>query len=224
MKKVLFASLVMAGSLSAPAFAADMSAPGYKAAPMVQQSTWAGPYIGAHLGYDWGRTRVLDNGVLTESGARTNGVVGGGLIGYNFQSGPLVYGLEFDIGGADLSGNGVVFIPPAIPNHYAVDWNGNLRARIGYLLWPQTLFFASGGFAFADFKFTHGPSGNSFSTVLPGWTVGGGIDHMFTPNFIVRLEYLYADYGNKTYQVLPADFYNAAFKTQTLRGALIWKF
>ena len=57
-------------------------------------SDWSGPYLGAQLGYDWGRTRVLDNGVLTEPGARTNGALGGALAGYNWQNGLFVFGIE----------------------------------------------------------------------------------------------------------------------------------
>ncbi len=187
---------------------------------------WSGPYIGGHLGYDWGRTRVLDNGVLTEAGAPTNGVVGGFLAGYRWQKDNFVFGLEADIGAANLHGTGLPPPPPPIvlPNQYFVDWTSYLRGQIGYIILPSTLIFASGGFSLAGFTFQDGGTGNNFGAVFPGWNVGGGIDHMFTPNFIARLEYIYADFGNKTYEVAPGDFYNAAFKAQTLRGALIWRF
>jgi outer membrane immunogenic protein len=220
MKKILVATFAMAVLSAAQAGAADMATPFYKAPPVRTQS-WEGPYLGAHLGYDWGRTRVLDNGVLAEAGAPTDGIIGGGLVGYNWQRDRFVFGLEGDIGAANLKGTGTVALPP---NAYAVDWAGNIRARVGYLVWPQTLFFVAGGFSFADFTFTHGGSSNSFTTVRPGWTVGGGIDQLILANLILRLEYLYADYGNKTYEVLPGDFYSAAFKSQTFRGAVIWKF
>lgn len=195
----------------------------FAAAPPPMPS-WSGPYIGGHLGYDWGRTRVLDNGVLTEPGAPTNGAVGGFLAGYRWQNGNIVFGFEADIGAANLHGTGIpvpVFVPP---NQYFVDWTSNFRGQVGFIILPSTLFFISGGLGLAGFTFQDGGTGNKFGAIFPGYTVGGGIDHMFTPNFIVRLEYLYTDYGNKTYEVAPGDFYNAAFTAQTLRGALIWRF
>lgn len=219
----LLTIIVAAGLTGHSAFAADVPAPVYKAPPPVRAYDWSGPYIGGHLGYDWGRTRVLDNGVLTEAGAPTNGVLGGLLAGYRWQRGAFVFGLEADIGAANLHGTGLP--PPAVlPNQYFVDWAGNLRGQFGFVILPNTLFFAAGGLALAAFTFQDGATGNRFGTVLPGWTIGAGIDHAFTPNFIARIEYLYADYGNKTYEIAPGDFYNAAFKAQTLRGALIWKF
>src|ERR1700712_5612529 len=111
----LLTIIVAAGLAGHSAFAADVAAPVYKAPPPVRAYDWSGPYIGGHLGYDWGRTRVLDNGVLTEPGAPTNGAVGGLLAGYRWQSGILVYGLEADIGAANLRGAGlpaVVAVPP----------------------------------------------------------------------------------------------------------------
>ena len=225
-KTKLLTIIVATGLAGHSAFAADVAAPVYKAPPLARAYDWSGPYIGGHLGYDWGRTRVLDNGVLTEPGAPTNGGVGGLLAGYRWQSGIFVYGLEADIGAANLRGTGLQPPPPPVvlPNQYFVDWAGNIRGQFGFIIFPNTLFFAAGGLALAGFTFQDGATGKRFGTVLPGWTIGAGIDHAFTQNFIARIEYLYADYGNKTYEIAPGDFYNAAFKAQTLRGALIWKF
>ena len=168
--------------------------------------------------------RVLDNGVLTESSARTNGALGGVLAGYNWQSGLFVFGLEADIAAAAIRGSGIIAAPPPPPNQYVVNSNGDIRARFGYIIFPGSLIFISGGVAFAGFEFQSGETGQNFGGVYTGGTVGGGIDQKFTQNLIGRIEYLYTDYGNKTYQIMPGDFYNAAFKTQTLRGALIWQF
>ena len=223
-KTKLLTIIVAAGLAGHSAFAADVPAPVYKAPPPARAYDWSGPYVGGHLGYDWGRTRILDNVVLTEPGAPTNGAVGGLLAGYRWQSGMFVYGLEADIGAANLRGAGLPVIVAVPPNQYFVDWTSAFRGQFGFVILPNTLFFAAGGLALAGFTFQDGATGNKFGTVLPGWTIGAGIDHAFTPNFIGRIEYLYADYGNKTYEIAPGDFYNAAFKAQTLRGALIWKF
>jgi len=224
---IALAALVTGGS----AIAADLRRPVYKAPDAPRMDDWSGPYIGAHLGYDWGRTRVIDNGVLTESGARTDGALGGVLAGYNWQRGMFVFGLEADIAAAAIRGSGIIGPPPPPPpavvpppNQYVVNSTGDVRARFGYVIFPGTLIFISGGVAFAGFEFQHGETGQNFGGIYTGGTVGGGIDQKFTQNLIGRIEYLYTDYGNKTYQIGPGDFYNTAFTTQTLRGALIWRF
>jgi outer membrane immunogenic protein len=232
----LTAALV-AQAVSPPANAADLSrpsAPVYtKAQPIAAAGyDWSGFYAGAHAGYDWGRAHVVDNGVLTESGVPMNGAVGGLLAGINWQSGIFVYGLEGDFGISGLRGHGTVAppppppppAPPPIPNQYDVNVSGNVRGRIGVAVLPTTLLYAAGGLALAEFKFREhgGPIQNS--EVLTGWTIGGGIDQAFTKNLIGRVEYLYADYGNKNFTVAPGDVYNIGFKTQTVRAALMWKF
>jgi len=88
---------------NAPVAAVD---PGYN---------WSGFYVGEHFGYLWGKTRVVDDGVLTESGAPTNGFAGGLFAGYNWQRGPFVFGVEQDAGGLiNAIGHGEI-IPPGPP-------------------------------------------------------------------------------------------------------------
>ena len=163
----LLTIIVAAGLAGHSAFAADVAVPVYKAPPPVRAYDWSGPYIGGHLGYDWGRTRVLDNGVLTEPGAPTNGAVGGLLAGYRWQSGMFVYGLEADIGAANLRGTGLPPPPPPVvlPNQYFVDWAGNIRGQFGFIIFPNTLFFAAGGLALAGFTFQDGATGKILRTI-----------------------------------------------------------
>ena len=233
MKNLTFASVALIALAAAnPAVAADMPAraPVYKAAPAAVMATynWSGFYAGGHLGYLWGSTRVLDNGVVTDANAQTNGVVGGVLAGVNWQTGAFVYGLEADFGWANVRGTGgAVVIPVELPNEYKVKWTADVRARAGYAIAPMTLVYVAGGLALADFNFHEGEDINVVrggGAIYPGWTIGGGVDQAFTNNLIGRLEYLYADYGGKTYTLAPDDIYDAHFKGHTLRGALIWKF
>jgi outer membrane immunogenic protein len=230
------ASAFAALAVTSQAFAADLAArtpaPVYTKAPVLPSAfDWSGFYVGGHLGYDWGRTRVVDNGVLTESSVPMNGIIGGALAGYNWQLGSFVYGLEGDVGFSNLIGHGIVVAPPPPPppvvlppNQYKVDFSGNIRGRIGYAVLPQTLLYAAGGLALANFDFRENGGPTGASNLLTGWTVGAGIDQAFTRNFIGRLEYLYADYGHKDFTIAPGDIYNIGFKSQIVRGALIWKF
>src|SRR5665213_891202 len=211
--------LAVAGLASA-AHAADLptSSPAPPTPP--PEYTWAGRYFGAHIGYMWGTTSVVDTGVLVEPGAPTDGFIGGLLGGYNWQNSAWVYGLEIDGSIAGVHGNGAV---ASSGFTYDLNWAANLRGRLGYSVTPTTLLYAAGGLAVTDVRFTE-VSAIPIGVVRAGWTIGGGVDHAFTSNLVGRLEYLYADYGHVRYNLSPSDWYDVGFTAQTLRAALIWKF
>lgn len=227
------AALIVLASGSA-AIAADMKvkAPVYKAPP--PSFSWSGFYVGAEFGYLWGSTRVVDNGVLTDANAATDGAFAGGIAGVNWQNGNLVLGLETDFGWTNASGIGTALLITDLPNRYDVNWTGTVRGRAGFAGPDMTLFYVTGGLALADFRFQEGGTiGSVVATtgaVFTGWTAGGGIEKVLAGQFlgngslIGRAEYLYADYGSKTYTVGPGDSYNVGFKAQTVRVALIAKF
>ncbi len=223
---LLIATLMSAGAAQAADLPDRKAPPAPFVAPPV--FTWAGAYVGAYAGYAWGRTRVVDTGVLAEAGAATNGGVGGVLAGYNWQMDKIVLGLEGSIGPANLRGHGNVLVVAAPIRHYDVTWTGELRARAGIAIEPRTLVFAAAGLAVADFNFhdASNPATFALGAKFVGWTVGVGIDHAFTDNLVGRIEYLYADYGKKTYTitVVPPDWYSAGFTSQIIRAAAIWKF
>jgi outer membrane immunogenic protein len=197
---------------------------------------WSGLYLGGHLGYLWGRTRVEEDGVVTEPNASTNGVIGGVMAGYNWQRGPAVLGLEGDFGWTNAHGTG--FAPPPIivttttqaPNTYDVKWTSHIRGRLGYAF-DNWLFYIAGGLAVADFEFHEGAF-TTTTTIIPpppggtyvGWSIGGGAEVGFTRNLVGRVEYLYDDFGHKDYTGVTGDPYRVFFRGQTVRGALAWKF
>ena len=202
--------------------------------PLVSTFDWSGFYAGGFAGCAWGRTRVVDTGVVVERGAGTNGGVVGGIAGYNWQRDNFVFGLEGDFGFANLTGHGENLppvIPPVappvvvLPRSYTVNWTADIRARAGYTFDPNTLVFVAGGVAFADFDFRDpNPPKLVVGATLSGWTIGAGVEHAFTNNFIARVEYLYTDYAKKRYNISPTDWYTAHLTTQTLRAAAVWKF
>ena len=88
-RSVALAAMLAAIS-PAVAFATDLPLPPMvtKAPPLpaiVAPYNWSGLYGGVHLGHLWGRTHVEDNGEIAERNARTDGVVGGVMLGYNWQ-------------------------------------------------------------------------------------------------------------------------------------------
>jgi len=220
------------------ATAADMPVKGpvYKAPAAIVAYNWSGFYVGGHVGYLWGKTRVEEDGVITEPGAKTNGIVGGVLAGVNWQTGPYVLGLEGDFGWTRAHGNGpppIIIIITQAPNTYDLNWTSHVRGRAGYAS-GNWLFFAAGGLAIADLDFHEGAitttttcvanCGNVVGGKYFGWSVGGGIDYAFTRNIIGRIEYLYDDFGHKNYTGSDGDPYRVSLTGQTLRAALTWKF
>jgi outer membrane immunogenic protein len=208
----------------------QVKAPVYKApAPAF---SWTGFYIGGHAGYLWGRTRVEDDGVVTEPGAATDGFVGGILAGGNWQTGALVLGIEADAGWTQAHGVGVAtvtVITTQAPTTYDLNWTSHVRGRAGYAA-GDWLFFVAGGFAVADLDFHEGAITTTIVPVVSsggkytGWSFGGGVEHVFAPQFIGRLEYLYDDFGHKNYTAFDGGIYRVGFTGQTLRAAGIWKF
>ena len=224
-----FAAVAVIGFASI-ASAADMpvKAPMYTKAPIVTpQYDWSGFYVGGHIGYLWGRTRVEEDGIVTEPGAPTDGVIGGALAGYNWQNGPFVFGLEGDFGWTHAHGVGVGTMtgPADIPNTYDLNWTSHLRGRGGYAF-DSWLVYVAGGLAVADLDFHEGNAAalGNFGGKYVGWSIGGGVEHAFTRNLVGRIEYLYDDYGHKDYIGVTGDPYRVSLTGQTVRGALAWKF
>ncbi len=126
---------------------------------------------------------------------------GGGTVGYNYQTGAFVFGFEADFGGVGLTGTNYYSVPSG--NNYWNKQDGSFYAdvtgRLGFAAGPA-LFYAKGGWAYLDDASSFGFGklvGNSWYTdsSLDGWTIGGGIEYMWSPNWSVKAEYLYFDFG-----------------------------
>jgi outer membrane immunogenic protein len=157
-------------------------------------------------------------------GGRRSGVIGGGQIGYNWQVNQFVIGVEADAVGSGLKGSTASatrsFGPPillATVNQTVnvefghIDWMATFRGRLGFAA-DRALFYVTGGAAVAGIggattTVINGPgiaipagtftAGNGGSTTRWGWTVGGGIEWAFSPNWSVAGEYRYTDFGNR---------------------------
>ena len=208
--------------LSTTAFAADLPSrrapPAYAPPPPIPVFTWTGVYVGAQVGYNFGRDNALAfaNGTgagLAANGASNRGVIGGAHIGYNFstQSLPL-FGSAF---GGLLGGGGVIGIEGDVDGtsaraNYALGGlattsrdqiQGSVRGRLGIAV-DRALFYATGGVAFGGLRNTYVNTTNgfadSFSKTRVGYTVGGGAEYAVTNNVSLRAEYRYTDFGNNT--------------------------
>ncbi|MBN8982474.1 MAG: porin family protein [Rhizobiales bacterium] len=200
MRKLLLVTASVV-ALAAPAFAADMSSPQpmtYTKAPMVAPAfTWTGFYLGAHGGYGWGRMTGSDPaGVMPDSTVDTKGGVAGGQIGYLYQIGALVLGVEGSYAWADIKQSMALGAGTATVKN---DYIATVAGRAGYAL-DRALIYGKGGVAFtrdmADA--TDGLGGSStgrFSRT--GYVVGGGLEYAFLPNWSARVEYNYLGFGSQ---------------------------
>ena len=246
MRKLLLSSAALA-AMSVAAFGADLPARGAAVAPAPMYAapmfTWSGFYVGLNAGaaFQSDKNRadsVTYTGVGPVPGyvdtinaqlaavPRRNGddtgFTGGAQIGYNWQFGALVVGIEADINAmsrGDRSGNYSVANIGGSGDRLDVyegrrgsNWFGTLRPRVGYAF-DRTMIYVTGGLAysgnggnrggFADVV-TPGVGGgpdviqatysdNRRSSSNWGYAIGGGVEHAFSNNWTAKLEYLYVD-------------------------------
>ena len=201
---------VAALSLSA-ANAADMPVK-YRAAPPPIWS-WTGFYVGAHVGGTWGTTEAEVNSIsvpglfalngftLPLTSQSFNGFIGGGQIGYNWQSGIVVFGVEGEISGTSAKGTGpclVVFSCKTEQN-----WMATAAGRLG-LADGRDLYYVKGGAAWSHNTYSANLNlGVGLNTEVSdnrwGWLVGAGIEHAFGGGLSAKLEYDFVDYGSHDY-------------------------
>jgi len=181
-----------------PAFAADAvmePEPAPAAIPMEEPplNTWSGPYAGVSLGYGFAGDTEVDAPYNNSIG--TDGFLMGAFGGYNWQAGNIVAGAEADIGYSWAEGSNA-----GLDSQSGLE--GSLRARLGYVVSPNVLLYATAGGAAKDLEVS-GPGGSDNNTML-GWTAGAGADVMVTENVFGRVEYRYTDFGNETFDIGPS--------------------
>jgi len=203
MKKLLLvtASLV-ALSAAAPAMAADLAAHPYtKAPPMVQAAyNWSGFYVGLNGGGGTSH-KCWDIGGLSEGCHDATGGTVGGQVGYRWQTGPIVFGVEAQGNWADFTGDNVSLLFPGDRNRTKIDAFGLFTGQVGYA-WNNALLYVKGGAAVVDDKYSivTNPAGAllaSASETRWGGVVGVGFEYGFAPNWSAGLEYDHMFLGNR---------------------------
>ncbi|WP_213287452.1 outer membrane protein [Bradyrhizobium sp. sGM-13] len=191
MKKILLTTTGLIALGMAPAMAADLAARPYTKAPAaaIAINNWTGFYLGAMGGY----AHENSDGVGTLSGG-----FAGGTVGYNWQTGNLVLGVEADGAWADVGAT--LGIPGLASVDYTIRSMGTARGRIGYAF-DQVLIYGTGGYAWSDNRLTATLLGLSASDSKfhSGWTVGAGVEVMFAPKWSVKAEYLYRSLESANY-------------------------
>jgi outer membrane immunogenic protein len=190
----LFSAVVLLAAVSAPALAADMRMP-MKAAPPVAApvAIWSGFYIGAMGGY----AAEADDTVISGVSTRIRGGFAGGTIGYNWQAGQFVGGIEADGAWADINASATLL---GITVEDRIRSLGTVRGRVG-VAFDTVYLYGTGGYAWADNRISVTALGVTIadSNFHHGWTAGAGVEWMFAPKWSFKAEYLYRRFGSETY-------------------------
>jgi len=215
-KLVIGLSLVVFG-FGVEARAADLPLEVPQPAPLLW--SWAGGYIGAHLGGGWGTTDFADpfGASIFGDRVRTPGFLAGVQAGYNWQAAasPWVFGVEAAISGLDSDGSNTCFAVSAITVNTTCEVRpqviGTLTGRVGYALDPsgRTLLYGKGGLAFANAKIDMALNSvgllvpgvllnNSETVTLWGGTLGVGIEQALSPAWSLMVEYDYLAFGSRS--------------------------
>jgi|HubBroStandDraft_6_1064221.scaffolds.fasta_scaffold52143_2 outer membrane immunogenic protein len=226
MKSYLIGGIALLTLCAAPAMAADMSVKAMPAPAPV--ASWTGFYIGINGGGAWGSVdpSVRDIGpdsffaganvpAVTTNGSQSfnmSGGLAGGQLGYLFQAGRAVLGVEASFDWSSLKGtaaNGPTVYPVTAPTTFSWNLRGSsdfmatFLGRIGFDM-GQWYPYLTGGAAVARLKYTASYidtfypsiSNNSFASTQVGWVVGGGAEWRVTQNWMLRGEYLHTEFDS----------------------------
>ncbi len=216
MRRLLVSAALGLVALASAARAADLgvAAPTYSPSSAVTYN-WNGFYLGLEGGGNWGNSQhFFDDpsnpaliGLAQTAGIDLSGGLFGGTVGYNYQLGPLLLGLEDDMSWTNQRGSAGLIAPFNQKETFTTDesWIATLRGRAG-IAWNRWLFFGTGGAALAGEGINlcdpiHGCG--SQSSVVAGWTAGGGAEFAFSRHWSFKLEYLHADFGSHYYSITP---------------------
>ncbi len=215
MKKFLLSTvgLVALGMAAAPASAADLAArPVYTKAPPMMAAIydWSGFYIGINGGWAQTNDRRVDPAGALFGDYDTNGGTVGGQVGYRWQAGPWVFGLEAQGNWADINGSNANLLAPAgALIRSKMDAFGLFTGQVGYA-WNNVLLYAKGGAAVTDRNYEFIGVGGALASSTgydTRWspTVGAGLEYAFAPNWSIGVEYnhIFEDRHNATF-VTPA--------------------
>ncbi|HMM88550.1 outer membrane protein [Bradyrhizobium sp.] len=215
MRKLLAAAVSLAAIIgaeaTAPASAADMAVKAVPPAPLPVIYNWSGFYIGGNGG--WGSSRncwdfVTAAGLVVADACsdRSGGLIGG-QIGYRWQTGGWVFGLEAQGDWADLSNTRLSLIDQRFSTRVRTDGIGLFTGQVGYA-WNAALFYVKGGAAVTSNSYDilttiDGLSVASANSTRWGGAVGVGFEYGFTPNWSVGLEYdhLFMGDANNSFSV-----------------------
>ena len=157
-----------------------------------------------------------------------NGGFVGGTLGYNWQAGPWVFGLEGDYSWANVSGSSSTcgFAPPHGCGTSLQSF-GTARGRIGYAMGPDGTWlpYITGGLAVGEVHAWDALTPASGSAFMAGWAVGAGLEALIAPHWSVKVEYLYMDLGSAhLFDIVPGVPETVSFRASLVRAGIDYHF
>jgi outer membrane immunogenic protein len=206
---------------------------------------WTGSYAGLNIGAAVNASQYTlrptgsflmapfaSNNSLRTDSADLGGATftGGGQLGYNYQAGRFILGLEtdFNYNGIDQSQYVNRVLEPPLSKSFIhtvtqnVDFYSTFRGRLGYTPMDRMMVYATGGPAWGETStnsnalFTQGGDHytGSSSGLQAGWTLGAGGEYALDKHWSLKLEYLYVDLGSRTYTYGNQTFPGFTYTTQ----------
>jgi outer membrane immunogenic protein len=227
MTRPLIALLPIVALGAAPALAQDLPV-----------ANWAGPSLGAQLGYGFANTSSVTTNLVQTFPVPfdygSNDVLGGVHAGYNFQFGHFVFGAEGDVEASAISGQQPVNLYGVIYTSQTTnDFDASVRARAG-VAFDRLLLYGTGGVAWGRVKIAYScnlcvaaaAATSTLDDVRMGWTVGVGAEYSLTRNVSLNFEYRYTDFGYErlidTFEV--ADYHDNHVTLNALRLGMSYHF
>jgi len=213
-----------------PSLAADLSRPVYKAPAYYSPEpvfSWTGFYIGLNGGYGW--SRFDGTGTFGPDSVTAKGWLGGATVGYNYQMGQFVLGVEGDFDWANVKHDEPLFAGTiTLKNDYFI----TAAARLGYAF-DRTLLYGKVGAAWTRDKYdgNDGAGGTvTGSSNRTGWMLGAGLEYAIWNNLSAKLEYDYLTFGSVTPNLTTAGGLavvgtaSVSLKTHIVKAGLNWRF
>jgi outer membrane immunogenic protein len=217
MKKFLLAGAGLLAFGLVSASAADL--PRHQAMPakapvyVPPPYNWTGFYVGINGGGGFGRSEY--SSPLSTSFDTSGGLVGG-TIGYNYQMGQVVLGVEGDGDWSGIRGSATCGVTTCDTHNH---WLATARGRLGYAI-DRFMPYVTGGAAFGDIKTSIAGIGDA-TTTRTGWTAGGGLEAAIAGPWTAKIEYLHVDLGNAD-TALPGT--SANFRSEIVRAGVNYRF
>lgn len=197
MRKLL-AVMAVSTFLAGSAYAADLII----AEPVIFMTDagfdWSGFYAGLNGGYTSGQATSVGAVVPVTTNVPISGGLLGATVGFNAQIDSFVLGLEGDVAWSGANGTAVCASNPAYGCEGRLDWMGTIKGRAGIAI-DSVLLFASAGLAAGGTTANITPAApaitNTYSGIMTGWTVGGGVEAAVTDSVTVKAEYQYVSLG-----------------------------
>ena len=181
MRKFALAALI------STAFAATVASP----ALAQDQAPFTGLRAEGVVGYD----QLSDGG--DDDSASSNGILYGAQLGYDFQAGRAIVGIEGEVTGSTTDTRSSNFI--AAGDSFQLDAGRDLYVggRVGIAVSPVAMLYAKGGYTNSqvDAEYRIGTTNSRFTSELDGFRVGAGMEYQLTPQFHVKGEYRYSNYS-----------------------------